>query len=77
MPDGTLTIGACKTCGFIVAVDEHGKAVEPCACDWSARHPNPKCRMRIAATTSTPIECDHGYDVCPTCDPCTCAEVPT
>lgn len=21
------------------------------------------------------IECDHGYDVCPVCDPCTCSSV--
>jgi hypothetical protein len=21
------------------------------------------------------IECQHGYDVCPTCDPCTCEKV--
>ena len=33
------------------------------------------CRRRKAATCAIPIECDHGFDVCPVCDPCTCAEV--
>lgn len=25
------------------------------------------------AVTGIAIECEHGYDVCPKCDPCTCA----
>lgn len=33
------------------------------------------CRTRTAATCAVPIECEHGYDVCPRCDPCTCAEI--
>lgn len=33
------------------------------------------CRYRQAVETTTPIECDeHGYDVCPICDPCTCRD---
>lgn len=28
------------------------------------------CRFYIAATLQFGIECDHGYDVCPQCDPC-------
>lgn len=39
------------------------------------RH-SPECKFRIALTCSTPIECDHGFDVCPTCDPCTCVKLP-
>lgn len=35
------------------------------------------CTFRLAATCAVPIECQHGYDVCPTCDPCTCATVTT
>ena len=23
----------------------------------------------------TPVECEHGVDVCPVCDPCTCKNV--
>lgn len=30
------------------------------------------CTMRLALTCAVAIECRHGYDVCPTCDPCTC-----
>jgi len=32
------------------------------------------CRMYHAANCPVPIECYHGYDVCPICDPCTCYE---
>ncbi len=32
-----------------------------------------RCRFRIAATCAAAIECEHGFDVCPTCDPCTCS----
>lgn len=31
---------------------------------------NDKCRMNLAMGQS--IDCEHGYDVCPKCDPCTC-----
>jgi len=30
------------------------------------------CRFRIAETCAVGVECEHGYDVCPMCDPCTC-----
>ena len=33
---------------------------------------NKACRFRIAETCALPVECEHGYDVCPKCDPCTC-----
>ena len=33
-----------------------------------ARH----CRFRIALENRIGVECPHGYDVCPICDPCTC-----
>lgn len=29
------------------------------------------CQLMLA--TRTGVECQHGYDVCPQCDPCTCA----
>lgn len=32
----------------------------------------PGCTMRLALTCAAAIECEHGCDVCPTCDPCTC-----
>lgn len=32
----------------------------------------PGCKYRTAIVTPVGIECEHGYDVCPTCDPCTC-----
>lgn len=30
------------------------------------------CRYRLAATCAGPVECEHGYEVCPKCDPCEC-----
>ena len=31
------------------------------------------CQLRRSMTCAVPIECDeHGLDVCPKCDPCTC-----
>lgn len=32
----------------------------------------PDCKWRVALLCAIPIECPHGYDVCPECDPCTC-----
>lgn len=34
------------------------------------------CKLRLAVMCTTPVECDHGYDVCPECDPCTCSRPP-
>lgn len=31
-----------------------------------------KCLFIKAATCAVPIECNHGFDVCPVCDPCFC-----
>jgi len=64
-------IGACPRCGFLVAVRD-GKQSSDCACDVRSAHPDEKCKFRLAMTCAVGIECDHGYDVCPTCDPCTC-----
>jgi hypothetical protein len=30
------------------------------------------CKLRKAMNRITLIECAHGHDVCPICDPCTC-----
>lgn len=54
------TIVACSTCGHFA-----------CVCAVRKEHVE-SCRYRIARASSVAIECDHGYDVCPTCDPCTC-----
>lgn len=35
------------------------------------------CKMRLAFHSAAPIECEHGYDACPICDPCTCGKRPT
>jgi hypothetical protein len=43
-----------------------------CVCEEARSHKK-ECRYRLAMTCAIPISCDaHGYDVCPTCDPCTC-----
>ena len=55
--------------------------VEDCDCELiscvcvEARVHRENCPYRGAMTCAVPIECDHGYDVCPKCDPCTCKEL--
>lgn len=44
-----------------------------CVCEIKAKHKE-DCLYRVSATCVVPIECDHGADVCPICDPCTCNE---
>lgn len=51
----------CGACGHLA-----------CVCNIIAAHPDPKCRFRVSSTCAVPVECEHGFDVCPTCDPCTC-----
>lgn len=48
------------TCGFI-----------SCVCEIRDTHAD-GCKFRAAALCSIGIECEHGRDVCPICDPCTC-----
>ena len=50
------------TCGHIV-----------CICMMKQRH-KPECQFRKAMQCPVAIECAHGYDVCPICDPCTCGK---
>jgi len=50
----------CETCGHIA-----------CICTLKRRH-SEDCRFRKAATCTVGIECEHGRDTCPECDPCTC-----
>lgn len=42
-----------------------------CVC-LDARKHDKGCAFRRALTCAVGIECEHGYDVCPICDPCTC-----
>lgn len=55
-----LSSVGCKKCGHLA-----------CICKILAEHEK-GCSYRFAAVCAVPIECEHGYDVCPTCDPCTC-----
>lgn len=50
----------CDTCGRLA-----------CVCSVKEKHVE-GCKFRAAVTCPVAIECDHGYDVCPKCDPCTC-----
>lgn len=62
-PGVTLVHGgikACPTCHHFA-----------CICATKAKHAE-DCQYRRAVCCPVGIECDHGYDVCPTCDPCTC-----
>lgn len=43
-----------------------------CICGIRTEHEK-GCKFRRAATCAFPIACDHGRDVCPVCDPCTCS----
>jgi hypothetical protein len=53
----------CDACGFIC-----------CVCAIRAAHKK-GCKYRTSMECPVGIECEHGFDVCPICDPCTCAEV--
>lgn len=50
----------CEKCGHLA-----------CVCRVQRDHV-PDCKYRLAVCCAVGIECEHGYDVCPTCDPCTC-----
>jgi hypothetical protein len=52
----------CQTCGHI-----------SCVCSIKKKH-DAECKLLKAATSAVGIECEHGYDVCPKCDPCTCSD---
>jgi len=52
----------CNVCGFLA-----------CVCDIIANHEE-GCKYRVSATCAVGIECEHGRDVCPKCDPCTCGQ---
>lgn len=52
------TVG-CDKCGYLA-----------CVCAIERRHAK-DCKFRRAAT-GIAIACEHGRDVCPSCDPCTC-----
>ena len=53
----------CDKCGFI-----------DCVCEIRKTHKE-DCRFRRSACCPVAIECDHGFDVCPECDPCTCEAI--
>ena len=42
-----------------------------CACARAREHTK-DCAYRKALTCAIAIECEHGFDVCPTCDACDC-----
>jgi hypothetical protein len=60
MPDGPIT-GGCTRCDNLCS----------CTCRIQREHTK-KCRYRIAACLSVELECEHGLQACPVCDPCTC-----
>lgn len=47
------------------------RRLDACVCGVERRHKE-SCPFRRAVACPVAIECEHGYDVCPTCDPCTC-----
>lgn len=45
-----------------------------CECVTLGKHVE-GCKYKRALGCPVAIECGHGYDVCPVCDPCTCAQL--
>lgn len=45
----------------------------PCCCEVRRNHAA-DCMFRRAVECPVAIECEHGADVCPICDPCTCGK---
>lgn len=45
-----------------------------CTCQIETQHAK-NCRYRRAATLPFDLECEHGFQACPVCDPCTCGEL--
>ncbi len=60
MPIDTIG-GACVRCGNLVH----------CTCTLQERH-QPGRRFVRAAMLSVELACEHGYQACPLCDPCSC-----
>lgn len=59
---------ACPGCGNLVE----------CTCDAEKKHKE-DCRYLAAMRLSVELECEHGFQACPECDPCDCGaggEVP-
>lgn len=54
-------MGECRYCERIA-----------CVCSTNIAH-DLSCLFRIATSGVVAVECEHGYDCCPKCDPCTCA----
>lgn len=66
-----LLAGFCARCGIVRVArpDEQGA----CPCLLVSRWGHAEdCRKVQSAGSPIGIPCDHGLDVCPTCDPCTC-----
>lgn len=55
-------IPSCGVCGHF-----------ECICGVRKQHKE-DCPFRRAMTCPVGIECEHGREVCPICDPCTCGE---
>lgn len=76
--DGTVRVRwAVGQCVFWAHLDElkpfDGR--QKCENDSPTGHQQ-GCGLLLAATGAIAIECEHGYDTCPICDPCTCASKP-
>jgi hypothetical protein len=52
----------CPDCGLIR---------DGCVCSARREH-KPGCRFLRAASLSVELECHHGFQACPICDPCDC-----
>lgn len=69
MTEARKYIEAAKARGYLTECSKCGHLA--CVCQIRKEH-EAKCRYRIAAASGVGFECEHGYDCCPICDPCTC-----
>lgn len=74
MPEGSvaMTMADFQAIG---RVEDCDCGLIQCCCEVARRHTK-ECRFRVSITCAIPIDCVHGYDSCPQCDPCTCGALP-
>ena len=51
---------------------KHASARKTGAAEAKPRLHDPDCNFLRAMRGTMLVECEHGYDVCPRCDPCSC-----
>ena len=66
-------VGFCSGCGIVREDGPDRRPVTECACMVAHHHKD--CPRRISVSGPVGIPCDHGLEVCPECDACTCEDL--